>query len=504
MKSKHTKIVLVSALILAETVSIDSLATTPDYSRGVFILNEDWYGHQNSTINYLTPDATDGIYMHYRVFQQENPGKELGCTAQAGAVFNGKLYIVAKQAKDPGASVTGGRLTIADARTLKVEAQLEEISNDGSRADGRGFLGVTDHKGYVSSSDGIWILDLDARTITGKVEGSGNPNAGGNSSVTNPSGSLYHGQTGSMALAAGRVFAAHQSAGVLVVDPETDAVISTISVANALMDAGVWTPSEEDLADIAGGWVTLEECAPGIGTVVRAADGNVWCTLAGDINGTGSTYPALMCLDPETLKVETVKIPEDVQSPTTSWYAWTPDTFSPATDRDEIYYAGGDRWFGRTRIYRFNTSARTFSKIIDLDEEGYGWKLYGCSMRPDPRDGTLYMSLYQDNQSQSYITRRYSSEGKLMAEYPMIENYWFPSQPIFPEAMETGVGNIADDIAATLRFVDGKLRWEKRKPQVFNLSGTSVAVDEDGKVDGCPGFYVATDGETAIRFMLSR
>lgn len=69
-----------------------------DYSQGTFIVNEDWYGHQNSTVNFLTQDGE----WHYRVFQTENPGHELGCTTQFGTIYGDKFYLVSKQERDPG------------------------------------------------------------------------------------------------------------------------------------------------------------------------------------------------------------------------------------------------------------------------------------------------------------------------------------------------------------------------------------------------------------------
>ena len=80
-----------------------------DYTKGVFIVNEDWYGHQNSTVNYLLPDEEDGDCWHYRVIQAENPGKELGCTNQYGAIWDGRFYLIAKQEKDPGASAAASQ-----------------------------------------------------------------------------------------------------------------------------------------------------------------------------------------------------------------------------------------------------------------------------------------------------------------------------------------------------------------------------------------------------------
>ena len=92
-------------LLLFLSVSISAFCQESDdteYTNGVFFLNEDWYGHQNSTINFLSDEGE----WTYRVFQKTNPGKELGCTSQFGTIYNGKFYIVSKQERDPGASIT--------------------------------------------------------------------------------------------------------------------------------------------------------------------------------------------------------------------------------------------------------------------------------------------------------------------------------------------------------------------------------------------------------------
>ncbi len=158
-----------------------------DFSKGLFIINEDWYGHNNSTLNYLLPDAEGGDYWHYRVIEACNDNKQLGATAQAGEIWNGKFYIICKQPKDPGASIAGGRINVADASSMKIEYQLADIDPDGGNVDGRSFLGVDEHKGYVSSSNGVWVLDLDSSEIIGKVSG-----------TEEEGGSLYSGQSGSM------------------------------------------------------------------------------------------------------------------------------------------------------------------------------------------------------------------------------------------------------------------------------------------------------------------
>ena len=170
-------------------VTLSAAASSPDYTKGVFIVNEDWYGHNNSTLNHLDPDNPDGDYWTYRVIRHENEGMELGATNQFGAIFQGRFYLIAKQAKDPGADITGGRITIADAATMKIIKQIELIDPTGAQCDGRGFVGVDAQKGYISSSNGVWILDLQQAEITGRVKGTENPFAGGDGDITTKSAS---------------------------------------------------------------------------------------------------------------------------------------------------------------------------------------------------------------------------------------------------------------------------------------------------------------------------
>lgn len=449
--------IILSAVAL--TASLSTLAK--DYAKGIFIVNEDWYGHNNSTVNHLNPEAVDGNYWTYRAFQTENPGHQLGCTAQFGAVHCGKIYFIAKQAKDPGATVSGGRITVADLSTLKMTAQLENIDPSGDRCDGRAFLGIDSRKGYVSSSNGVWTFNLVDNTITGSIDG-----------TNNPDGSLYSGQCGSMVYAGGYVFVAHQSRGVIVIDPEDDKVVHVVDIAGALIDAGLWSPSADDLADIEAGDVTLADCAPGVGSVIVDRNGMVWASLSADINGTGSTFPALLRIAPRTFKTEVISLPDGLDAPMTSWYAWTPDAFCASMQTSTLYWRGGNRWFSGDVIWKFNYNDRTFSKAVDTSDEGNDWHIYGCSMRVDPATDLIYASLYHNNQSQIYITRCYNTNGDIVAEYPMIENYWFPSVPFF--------------ISAGSGAVETSFVTPDAGPDVYyNLQGRCLGTDMP-----TPGIYI--------------
>ncbi len=429
-------------IILSAILSVVASAITAqeaDYTRGILWVNEDWYGHQNSTVNFLVPDDPEGNFWKYRIIQAENPGMELGCTNQYGALWKGRLYLIAKQEKDPGASVTGGRITVCDAKTMKILHQQPDIDPSGAQCDGRGFIGVDEHKGYISSSNGVWILDLDTYTVTGQVEGSSNPNAGGDGDKpnTDPTGSLYHGQSGTMVSAAGKIFVAHQQYGLLIVDPETDKVEKVLS-----MDF-------------------VQEGA-GIGSVVKSKDGNLWISVAKNVQGTGSFLNCIVRVDPTNLSYEIIETPEGMYPPSNSWYAWTPDAFVASSVQNCLYWKGGpNRWFSGTKIYKFDCDTRQQSLFIDLEKEEGDWKLYGCALGVDPVSDEIYMALYHEFGTPTYVTRRYSPQGEKMRDYEMIMNYWFPSLPIFPERdQESGLEKpvvIASESTGSLYSLNGMI-----------------------------------------------
>lgn len=383
-----------------------------DYSKGTFIVNEDWYGHQNSTLNFLTDD---GEWI-YRVIQKENPGVEIGATAQYGAIYGDKFFVMAKQPKDPGASITGGRITVCDAKTMKVLKQIENIAVDdkgSSIADGRGFLGVDEHKAYVGSSNGIYVLDLDSLKITGSVSGAGND-------ADDPYQQLYGGQIGNMVRVNDRVFAVHQKNGLLIINPATDEVEKTVEAPE--------------------GW--------GFGSVVLSKDGNLWLSLAAS-SGSGQADTRIVKLNPATLEQTIIECPEGIFGPANSWYAWTPDCFCASKQNNVLYWNGGNSsWFSGKTIYKYDIDSNTFSTFIDYNDDPDGWQIYGCSFRINPVTDEAIVSLYKSYGDPTYVVRKYDNEGKQTAEYSMISNYWFPSLPVFPDNEAPVVADI-DPVSIT-------------------------------------------------------
>lgn len=458
---------LIRKKILLSIVSVAlgafaSEASDFDYSKGILIVNEDWYGHQNSSVNQLLPDEPNGEYWNYRIIREENPGMELGCTNQYAALWNGRLYCIAKQEKDPGADISGGRITVCDAKSMKILFQRQLIDDTGAQCDGRAFVGINESKGYISTSNGIWIFDLDSLEIKGMVEGSINPYAGGENDKpnTDPTGALYHGQSGVMIYSDGKVFAAHQQYGLLIINVETDSVTDIISM------------------DI------VNENA-GIGSLVQSQDGNIWCSVAKNTQGLGSALDYLVKVDPITLDYEIVELPEGIYGPLNSWYAWTPDPFIASPNENVLYWKGGtNTWFSGLWIFKYDIDKDEYSLFINLEEDPDDWKLYGCSIGIHPDTDEIYMSLYHQFGKPEYMVRRYSPHGEIVKEYPMIENYWFPSVMIFPtENTDAGLETPTHEtlkIENTSKVeINGKilkcLYCKGKKIDIYTLQGQNIS-----------------------------
>lgn len=467
-------------------------AVADDYTQGVIVINESQYGKSDSSINYLQPDLTDN-YWSYSVFAKENPGKYFGATNCFGAYHDGKLFVISKEAADPGAGGKGGIVTVLDASTMKLIAQVEQIDPSGARADGRAFVGIDSRKGYVSTSNGIWVMNLADYSIGKQIAGTENPNGTDNLSTANPDCALYHGQCGMMVKSGTKVFAAHQSKGLLIIDTNSDEIEKTVS-----MD--------------------IVKPGAGIGSVVKAADGSLWVSTTENINGDGFNLSAIVRVDPTTYETEVVNLPEDVYGPATSWGTWNPDTFCATGTSNCLVWTGADiSWSANTLVYRYDIASGEVTNIIDLadDPDGEMWKIYYPSLRVNPGDDTIYMSLFKDYVSQDYMVRTYTLDGTARRDYPMRKGYWFPGQILFPQSELSGVEEVvtaeqADDI--TVRQRSGKL--EIMVPSGVK-AGRAVILDMTGRVvaslmlsegintvsaDGMKGAYLLETYGTTVKF----
>ena len=203
-------------LILALCASLYAKADT-DYTTGVIFINEDWYGHRNSTVNYLQPDDPEGQYWHYRIIKLKI--RVLNWLYQPVRCYMARPTLHDCQAGQ------GPRCSCH--RRQNICCRRYNHENDKAAATHRPFrqtmrrtrfLRCYREKGYVSSSNGIWKLNLETLEIEGQVEGTANPNAGDDKPKTpTPRARFYVGQTGTMILVGDKVFAVHQQYGMLVI-----------------------------------------------------------------------------------------------------------------------------------------------------------------------------------------------------------------------------------------------------------------------------------------------
>ena len=353
--------------------NIKYLPATVDYTQGVFMVNEDWFGHRNSTTNYLT---RDGKFVY-------NNTTEIGATACFGAAWGNRYYIIAKQAKDNGSEVEGGRITICDANTMRIIKQIKDI--DGK--EGRSFCGVDEHKAYVSTSRGIYTLNLDEQTVGAAVK-----NADG--------GDANLGQCGNMVRLGDYVYATEYGKSLRIIDCNNDRIVATIT-------AKVYS-------------------------ITMSKDGQLWV----------STDKGISRVNTESRQLETISLPEGINVPANSYGAWCPDGLCASMQNNVIYWTSVT--WNRLKVFKYDINNNEFAKVVDLTNDADKWKMYSASnLRVDPVTDNLYVSLFKDWGSQDYAVRIYDNNGNQLNEYELTQkNYWFPGMFVFPDVEDPIAGNM--------------------------------------------------------------
>lgn len=364
--------------------NLSYLPAATNYTGGAFIVNEDWFGHRNSTVNYLSADGT---------FVYDNT-TDVGCTAAFGAAWGNRYYIISKQAKDSGASIEGGRITICDANTMLPISRIADIDASRANNDGRSFCGVSAHKAYVSTAKGIYVLDLDNMQVAGSIA-----DADGNEWTSTA-------ECGNMVLCQGRVYAMEYGKNIQVVDTATNSIAATIPAAGAY-------------------------------SIAMAKDGSLWV----------STATGLARLNTATLELQPVTLPEGISAPANSTMGWTADGLCASTLHNAIYWTAASGW-SNTKIFKYDIDANEFKPVVDLTSDPEGRSIYGCSFRVSPTTDELYITAAV-GWTNNYTVRKYDADGNLAAEYPMADeakNYWFPGMFVFPDNADPVVA-AADDLS---------------------------------------------------------
>lgn len=348
--------------------NLEYLPATVDYTKGVYMVNEDWYGRRNSTVNFLSKDGTF-VYDHV---------ENLGVTACYGTFFGNRFYAISKQ--DGGF----GRISVCDANSTRVIKQIKSI--DGK--DGRSFCGVDEHKAYVSTSRGIYTLNLDELTVGAAVK-----NADG--------GDVELGECGNMVRLGDYVYATECGKSLRIIDCNTDRIVATIN-------AKVYS-------------------------ITMSKDGQLWV----------STDKSLSRVNTESRQLEEIALPSGISVPANYTYAWNPDGLCASLQNNVIYWTSTSG-NNITAVFKYDIDKKEFAKVVDLTNDANKWVMYSTSnLRIDPVTDILYVSLFKGYGVTDYAVRTYDNKGNKLNQYDLTQkNNWYPGMFVFPDVEDPIVGNI--------------------------------------------------------------
>lgn len=400
-----------------QVVDVDRSPLAESYEEGTIVLNEEWFGHTNGGLNYFPSDGSAPVYQAY---ERENEGMSFGCTSQYGIIWNGYLIVSSKQAVDGGDPLPGGgRLVIADAKTLKRLGSIDTFMPDGTvasqQADGRGVAGATPDKIYFGTSRGIYIVDISDPTHPVNMGQIGSTDTEDESQK-----GLYDAQIGDMLNAGKYVYAIRQNLGIYVIDPETDQLVTTVAEAN-------------------------------IQGITQSADGTVWISTISkdDANKNCTTFVPFASNGTELDSENAVQMPAAIGTVSCSWGAWRTTQFFGQLNDNCLWFSpgsaitnGGDGVFYRWEIGSDPSGIKPFFDISAYNEISGDMPqmTYGTS-RFDDRSNELIVMTTKKNAASGNYRDHWThfidgSTGEVLRTHHLRPYYWFQALPIFPDKHE--------------------------------------------------------------------
>lgn len=363
--------------IASTFTAVTPYVAATDFTAGYFLVNEEWFGHTNGSVNFVNANGN----VNYRIYSAANSSQAFGATTQYGTIYGDKFYFISKQASDGGDTqyTPGGRLVVANAKTMKKIAGFNDIGG----GDGRSFVGVDEKTGYIGASNGVFLFDIANLKVGSIVAGTGG-------------GSQFSGQIGNMIRTSRYVFAVKQNAGILVIDPSTNAVKTTIT--------GVFH------------------------SVVQAKDGSVW----------GIQNQKLININETTFALTEYAIPTTKYLG--SWGAWNAGSFTYSNQQNALYWINSINSFNSgTQIVKFDVATKTFNEnfaVIPGQTGTFKQIPYGAALRIDPVSDKLILNTtesgfgahYQKNWIHTFDNKGVLTNTKILDDY-----YWFPAMTVFPD-----------------------------------------------------------------------
>lgn len=341
--------------------NIKYLPATVDYTQGAYIVNEDWYGHRNSTVNFLSKDGTF-VYDHV---------ENLGVTACYGTFFGNRFYAISKQ--DGGY----GRISVCDANSTRVIKQIKDI--DGK--DGRSFCGVDEHKAYVSTEKGIYTLNLDELTVGAAVKNADD-------------GDAKLGECGNMVRLGDYVYATEYGKSLRIIDCNTDRIVATITakVYSITMskDGQLWVSTANGISRVNTESRQLEEIALPSG-VSAPAKSYAWtpdglcASLQNNViywtsvSGSGTTIIFKYDIDNNEF-AKVVDLTNDPEKRSIYGCSFRVD---PKTDN--LYLTAAVGYKNDYKVRRYDADGKQLAEYV-MDDKGKNYWFPGMFVFPDVED----------------------------------------------------------------------------------------------------------------------
>ena len=244
-------------------VPIKEESTTFDFSKGFFIINEGQFGKNGGVINFYN-SLTNKVDTN--LFVKINPGKDLGNTTQFAAIYNEQMYLVSKQ----------GDFVAANPSTLKETGRIENFNK--VAADGHAFCGINEELGLVSTTKGVFKLNLNPLSLGDMIE-----------SIT--------GKVGELLQYRGHVYAVGNSK-IYVINTTT--------------------------------WDVEKTFDKGKSGLTVSKDGMIW-----------STHDNLLLkINPFTLEMETIVMPNEIKATYNPW-AWTQGSLTASKQENTLFFVSG-------------------------------------------------------------------------------------------------------------------------------------------------------------------
>lgn len=338
------------------------LPATVDYTQGAYIVNEDWYGHRNSTVNFLSKDGTF-VYDHV---------ENLGVTACYGTFFGNRFYAISKQ--DGGY----GRISVCDANSTRVIKQIKDI--DGK--DGRSFCGVDEHKAYVSTEKGIYTLNLDELTVGAAVKNADD-------------GDAKLGECGNMVRLGDYVYATEYGKSLRIIDCNTDRIVATITakVYSITMskDGQLWVSTANGISRVNTESRQLEEIALPSGVSAPAKSSYAWtpdglcASLQNNViywtsvSGSGTTIIFKYDIDNNEF-AKVVDLTNDPEN--RSIYGCS---FRVDTKTDNLYLTAALGYNNDYKVRRYDADGKQLAEYV-MDDKGKNYWFPGMFVFPDTED----------------------------------------------------------------------------------------------------------------------